>query len=1454
MKAITSKKRRRRPFSSISANLVSRKTTHFASTSTVASSSTASSWPELTDENLAILPRVTTTTATATEKALPAKKKPAAKKSVVQRKGNNGEQSKKGKTPVSDKTPRISNCALGKQIKTVADLILTKFHKDETPALTLCDAPECESVLITAATTKAETNVTPSTEKSDPVKQSSLSPLDIALLREVASRGRQISSTSTSLESVGLRKDNKAENREPVKVHNTQQYDSLVDMAGESPMSPHIQNIRSDRKKRSSPRSSTEPYNALLTINKSLIHEGAVASNEELTNEVLTEESIKIPSVRGRKRSAKQSHTCASQSTDLLEDQASNKRNAIHVNEMSVFDNGTMKRNRQTPHKRGKGVLTTHIESDHMTSSQVTHGTELLKERENSTVTTKQLAVQEIAEGGAFYGSNNNLNDDQVASSRRSNSNNRSNESEKMTTIEITTHAITDTTITSSSKKVAMLNHIDLLNSAAPHKLTDSLVSHRIGNPENTIHSNMNSKSERDEYKKKSYTLSESDTGSSKKISQPDEIASSMPSHRIESSKKLDRVSDGLKHSATHEVFVDSGEGEGHSQIDTFTEINDHKVTKRNRTRSKGSSKKQPKTGIATRVIDPSDGSCNALSTHFDSPNSTELLNLDKAECADTNAPNRHKTHDINVTNCTMDSTPHSPSNEVTVLMMSKPSQVSIIQKEQNDTSRQLQSEFRTTSHGETAITSSLSKKALKNRESVHRRTSSIHREKSRTATTPPTETPLLQPITAKTLDAFRKLAPDNFDVMQAMLASAAPTDASPLFLVPAEISRIDSCKSLDGSEVTFEELEADDDNASLTTMADCPRTVDTKRVHVQQVNETLLSKGEVSTLVSTTSSARRKRMNKRSRLDPFVDEESDGDDCMYRHPCAEISRVLSEEFEIEQELKPCLTSEKATVPSSPRTNDSALLASTSNSEKEVPLWTAELANRSNNIFEFCLKDGRRFRHPPLPSGWSIGISRSRNIPYYRHPDFGRSYHPPIPLPSEDGHIRGVLRTIASSAASASVCSKETTLSPANSSSMASTNSLESSNLRCDAASTSISVEQCTPDGAENTEDVGLADHSPAFSASKNSKSMYDRPLDSADCPSHDIIEMNNSISGSDINSSSPIISPTPTPGGETCYSLPLLASTPVLADQYSSTPTTVEQVEVLQCKRRSDTKMKPIVKSDEYNEQQNDRNMMDEDFVTPTNNSQFKATKNLAKNLTSSSNIELGSGEQSQAIPELCIRSSNSQLAVSVIHSDNHAHNGFSKPSASTDKSNVSPDDNQIGNDMEQSHMDDTNEQTGGYYMEQTPNPSSPQKYREIGDQRCDKSKSHTDKERFDHPLSGDFIVFDSQHREKEMNRSYSTFFMDNESFSQHSVDDKSLHSVCNESQASCLSRASRISHRSLHPPMPVCSLQCLEVLPRHKREERRKRDRKRKQSMRKADSARASKRRSVSHSRAFQ
>ena len=94
-------------------------------------------------------------------------------------------------------------------------------------------------------------------------------------------------------------------------------------------------------------------------------------------------------------------------------------------------------------------------------------------------------------------------------------------------------------------------------------------------------------------------------------------------------------------------------------------------------------------------------------------------------------------------------------------------------------------------------------------------------------------------------------------------------------------------------------------------------------------------------------------------------------------------------------------------TPPSPNGRQDIRLNSISSPSKlsSLPLWTARLSGHVNVTPIICLSDGRQFRHTPLPPGWSVVISKSRKALYYRHPDMGTTFYPPVLMPSANGSI-----------------------------------------------------------------------------------------------------------------------------------------------------------------------------------------------------------------------------------------------------------------------------------------------------------------------------------------------------------------------------------------------------------------------------------------------------------------
>lgn len=73
----------------------------------------------------------------------------------------------------------------------------------------------------------------------------------------------------------------------------------------------------------------------------------------------------------------------------------------------------------------------------------------------------------------------------------------------------------------------------------------------------------------------------------------------------------------------------------------------------------------------------------------------------------------------------------------------------------------------------------------------------------------------------------------------------------------------------------------------------------------------------------------------------------------------------------------------------------------------ERKTYTAERAGFKQMAPFLRFPNGEMFLHPPLPPGWQVSVCTRSERAYYWHPDFGRTYFPPIQLPSTDGKIHG---------------------------------------------------------------------------------------------------------------------------------------------------------------------------------------------------------------------------------------------------------------------------------------------------------------------------------------------------------------------------------------------------------------------------------------------------------------
>ena len=69
--------------------------------------------------------------------------------------------------------------------------------------------------------------------------------------------------------------------------------------------------------------------------------------------------------------------------------------------------------------------------------------------------------------------------------------------------------------------------------------------------------------------------------------------------------------------------------------------------------------------------------------------------------------------------------------------------------------------------------------------------------------------------------------------------------------------------------------------------------------------------------------------------------------------------------------------------------------------------YTAERAGFRHMAPFIRFPNGETYLHPPLPPGWQVSMCQRTERPYYWHPDFGRTYFPPMQLPSASGLVHG---------------------------------------------------------------------------------------------------------------------------------------------------------------------------------------------------------------------------------------------------------------------------------------------------------------------------------------------------------------------------------------------------------------------------------------------------------------
>ena len=236
--------------------------------------------------------------------------------------------------------------------------------------------------------------------------------------------------------------------------------------------------------------------------------------------------------------------------------------------------------------------------------------------------------------------------------------------------------------------------------------------------------------------------------------------------------------------------------------------------------------------------------------------------------------------------------------------------------------------------------------------------------------------TQLIRPLSRNVLEKYRRSPADNQDVVQAMLMSGNP----PAMRTPDSITnrakaligttvKLERCSSFDGSEMTMEDLPQ-----HIPRTKALPKPHWRKRQTAQRSQEVLLNNAheiteEMIPPVGTVQPANKTSQGPTSsptetptKSPPFEEQTNQ-----------EAWEVASLDLQHRDHRR---------------------------DHRSPELWTAEAAGHMNHAPIFELRGRVLYRHPPMPPGWVLGVSRSKNKPYYYHPDFGTSFYAPVVLPS----------------------------------------------------------------------------------------------------------------------------------------------------------------------------------------------------------------------------------------------------------------------------------------------------------------------------------------------------------------------------------------------------------------------------------------------------------------------
>ena len=257
------------------------------------------------------------------------------------------------------------------------------------------------------------------------------------------------------------------------------------------------------------------------------------------------------------------------------------------------------------------------------------------------------------------------------------------------------------------------------------------------------------------------------------------------------------------------------------------------------------------------------------------------------------------------------------------------------------------------------------------------------------------------KPVSAALLKKLRESPPDDQEAINAMFASDVPQTCSEVEGLVVHVNTADEESCGAASEVTFD--------AALMK----PRRANRKGRRTKQQHSEESADGKPDPKAENGSGRNLqvgKEMPKRSK--------STGSNKSTK--ALHLDERMKKRGDLDSAHKAAVTVASTTVTRAKRRVGTPPTASTLQvdmSATRLPMsevtgvspqmWTTQAAGQMNAAPVFKLADGKLYQHPPMPPGWSLGISRSKNRPYYFHPDFGTTFYPPVLLPTASGDMKG---------------------------------------------------------------------------------------------------------------------------------------------------------------------------------------------------------------------------------------------------------------------------------------------------------------------------------------------------------------------------------------------------------------------------------------------------------------